>query len=144
MILNGTAQFYDAWRLRESKDVNLSTDTFKMLLVDDSYVPDFAAHAVLADITGEISGNGYARQTLGSVLWDDSSGKPRFSFDQVTFEATTGPWVARRWVLFDDTLADKPLMAGGLLNADDADVTVTAGNELSFTMPAGYFFERTS
>lgn len=142
MLLTGTAAFFRSWLLRESEDINLFSDSFKMLLVGSDYVVDLNNHSVLADISNEVSGGGYQRQALGGVTWNDISGSPRFSFDELTFAATTGAWSARRWVLWDDTPGDKPLLATGLISSLDEDVTITAGNTLTFTLPAGYFFER--
>lgn len=143
---NGTIQFYNDFREQLGKGVHdLSSHTLKMLLVDASYNFD-AAHSVLADVNGELSGNGYARATLANVQWTESSGVGKLDFDDPQFAAAGGSLVARRWIVFNDTPSspDKPLIASGLLDATDEDVTVTDGNMLTYVVPAQGFFSLTA
>jgi hypothetical protein len=115
-----------------------------MLLTSSLYVPDAANHSVLADITNEISGNGYARQTLGSVSYAQASGVAKFDFADPVFSASGGSWTARYWVVYDDTVVSpaKPLVAYGLLNSQGGgtDVTLGSGNTLTFQVNANGLF----
>lgn len=52
------------------KEVNLSEDDLKVMLVTSSYTPEKATHKYKSDITGEASGSGY---TLGGKSLEDVS-----------------------------------------------------------------------
>lgn len=141
-VYTGTAAFYDSWKEQIGKVANLATDTFKMLLTTSAYTVDLVNHAVLSDITNECSGSGYARATLGSVVYSQTASVAKFDFDDPVFTAAGGNIVARRWVIFDDTVASpvKPLVAQGLLDSADADVTVFDTNTLTFNVNANGLF----
>lgn len=68
---------YDSFRDDVSKKkIDLSADTFKILLVS-GYTPNFGTHLVRSDVTGEVTGTGYTAggATLTSVtLTKDTSG----------------------------------------------------------------------
>lgn len=52
--------------------INFGTDTFKVMLLDDTYTPDLVSHAWLDAVNGcEISGTGYTAGglTLTSCSW---------------------------------------------------------------------------
>lgn len=141
-IYTGTIAVYNSWKEQIGKSANLASDTFKMLLTTSGYSPNLSVDSVLADITNEVSGSGYTRATLGSVSFTESGGIATFDFADPTFTASGGNIIARRWVIFDDTVASpvKPLMFTGLLDAADADVTVTSGNTLTFNVNASGLF----
>lgn len=133
-----TIQFYHSFMQYLGTVINLASDTFVMALVNSTYTFS-AAHSTISDITNELSGNGYSRQTLSSVTYTQTSGTGTFDYDPVTFTASGGPIVARRFVIFDDTTSSPAdaLVCSGLLNASDADVTLTDGNTLTYTPAAG-------
>ena len=138
----GTINIYNSWKENMVESANLGSDTFKILLCTSTYTPSISAHTVLADITNELSGNGYARQTLGSVTSAQSAGTYTFDFADPVFTATGGSLVARYWVIFDDTPTSPadPLVAYGLIDNTPADVTTTDGNTLTFTVNASGLF----
>lgn len=136
----GTNAVFNKWLENMAKAANLASDTFKCLLVTSSYTPDLAAHDELADITNEVSGSGYARQTLANVAFTESGGSVKFTCDPIVFTASGGSIVARRFVVYDDTPTGDPLICVGLINNADTDVTVTDGNTLTLTIPAGGLF----
>jgi hypothetical protein len=127
--------------LNLAKDINLSTDSFQVGLLSSSYVPDNANDAVLADITNEISGNGYARQTVSNVSLTLNAGVVTFDFDDVVFTASGGSIQARWFFVFDNTVTtpNKPLVGYGLLNDNVLDVVVTPGNELTLEINTSGF-----
>lgn len=137
-IYDGTIQIYDAFLGALGAGLNLVTDTFQVLLTTADYTPDYTADATIYDITGEVSGNGYARQTLGSVTYSETDGIASFDFADPVFTAAGGSIVARRWVVFDETTGD--LVASGLLNSADTDVEVTDGNTLTLRINASGLF----
>lgn len=135
-----TNTFYNKFREVVAEDVNLSTDTFKLGLTTNSYSPNLTTHTVIGDITNEVSGSGYARQTLASVSWAVSGTTATFSFAPVTFTASGGSIVARRFFVYDDTTSSDWLVCTGLLDSADADVTITDGQTLTITVPVDGFF----
>ena len=97
----------------------------------------------LADLTNEVSGNGYARDTTNTVTYTESAGV--VTYDVTTdpvYTASGGSIVARRAVLFDDTPASPadPLICTCLLDATPADVTVVDGNTLTIQIAAAGIF----
>ena len=66
-------------------------DTFIVGLSTSAYTPDRSAHEALADITNELAGNGYARQTLANVaLTEPTLGTWRFDCDDPVFYKLVG------------------------------------------------------
>lgn len=144
----GTNNLYD--RVKEKLldgTIDLDDDTFQVMLLTNAYTPDQANDEFVADISAnEVSGGGYARQTLGSVQWVTSGGANRqMKFDAANpqWAASAGSIVARWWVLLDSTPgadATRPVMAYGLLDDTVQDVTTTDGNTLTLNINANGFF----
>ncbi len=134
----GTVIIYDSWKKYMATVANLATDTFKIGLTTSSYTPSQSAHETLSDITNEVSGNGYARQTLGSVTWNEASGTVTFDFTDPVFSASGGSITARYFFIYDDTPTSPadPLVCYGLLDDSPADVVTTDGNTLTFNVNA--------
>lgn len=138
----GSVVFYDSFAEQIGKAANLGSDSFKMLLTTSSYTPNVATHSVLADVTNEVSGGGYARQTLSGVTFNQVNGDAYFDFNDVVFPATGAGFTAYRFVIYDDSVASptKPLVCSGLLDITPAAVTVTNGNSITFQPdPLGLF-----
>ena len=95
-------EFYDTFReYMGDGTIDLDDDTFIMGLSTSTYT--FAStHSTLTDITNELSGNGYARDTL-TATWVRSSGTVTFDTDDGAFTASGGSITARRAWIFDDT-----------------------------------------
>ena len=109
-------------------------DTFICGLSTSTYVPNRSTHEILTDITNELSGSGYARQTLTTTaLTEPTTGTWMFNSDDPVFTASGGSIVARWYWLFDDTPSGPvdPLCWYGLIDDTPADVTVTDGNTLT-------------
>lgn len=136
----GTANIYNSWVEKMCEGGNLSSDVFKIGLTTSTYTPDQAAHDELADITNEVSGSGYARQTLGSVTSNRSTNVLTFDFADPVFTASGGSIVARYWFIYNDTMTGDPLVAYGLIDQTPADVTTTDGNTLTFNVNASGLF----
>lgn len=114
--------------------IDVDGDTFICGLSTSTYVPNRSTHEILTDVTNEVSGNGYARQTLASVaLTEPSTGTWMFDSADPVFTASGGSIVARWYWVFDDTPAGPvdPLCWYGLIDDTPADVTVTDGNTLT-------------
>jgi hypothetical protein len=143
----GTLIVYDSYkREMQNKNVKIeaTADTFICGLSTSTYVPDRSAHEALADITNEVSGNGYARETLASVSHTEPTlGTWRFNSADPVFNASGGSIVARWWWVFNDT-ATTPLdmlCFYGLLDDTPADVTTTDTNSLTLQVHASGWTE---
>lgn len=83
----------------------LATDTIKVLLVTDSYVPNVDTHLYLTAITNEVVGTGYVAggKTLANktVAVDLVNDRAAFDADDVTW--ATSSIVARGAVIYKDT-----------------------------------------
>lgn len=149
-VTTGTIVFYaEFFDLLGEGVIDLGSDAIRLLLTTLTYNPTgdpHVTHTILTDVTNELTGNGYARQLLGTQTWDRSGGGTS-TFDAVdpVFTASGGSIVARRYVLFDDTPATPldPLIITGLLNSADADVTVTDTNTLTWEINASGIFTLT-
>lgn len=130
---------YDTWTQKLGQAANMSSDTFKVGLATSTYTPSMA-HDEYADITNELSGNGYALATLGSVTFNHSSGTTTFDAADTVFTATGGSLVARYAFIYDDTVAGDPLIGYILLDTTPANVTVTDGNTLTLQWNASGIF----
>lgn len=111
------------------KKIDVSADTFKVVLVTSSYTFDQDTHNFKDDITNEITGTGYTAggATLTSPTFNYTSGTNTFAFDGADVAWTSATFTARGAVIYDATPgtdATRPL----LVFVDfGADVTVTAG-----------------
>jgi len=128
--------FYNTFReYMADGTIDLDGDTFIMGLVTSSYSPDYENHTILGDITNEVSGNGYARDTLVAT-WTRSTTTVTFDSDDGVFTASGGSIVCYRAFIFDDTVSSpvKPLVCISLLDNTPQNVTVTDGNSLTVEM----------
>lgn len=112
--------------------VNFLSSDIKAMAVDSTYTFN-KTHQFVSDITGEVSGTGYARVALTSkTLASSTNLTDSYSFDSadITFPTvnTTTNWVGV--ILFDDTGSDltSPLLAHydiPELTTDGSDVILT-------------------
>lgn len=123
--------------------LDLSSGTFKMALVTSTYTPDYDTHQFVSSLTNELSGNGYARQTLASVAVTKGTNKTKFSSANAVFTASGGSLVARRAVIFKDTgvAGTSPLICSVLLDSTPADVTATDGGSITVAPDATNGFD---
>lgn len=133
MNVTGSIHVYDNFLLEWAKgNVAPETDTLKAGLAGDGYTPDTATHSVVGDITDELSGNGYAQQTLANVAVSLANNKVKIACDAFAFTASGGNLNARYWFLFDDTHASDILVCYGLIDMDsDEEVTIVNGQSLN-------------
>jgi hypothetical protein len=127
------------------KLMNLSaTDSIKMALFLSTSNAGSAALATAqyATLTNQVAGSyGY---TAGGVAcaqtFSNAAGTETFDVADASWTASGGSITARFAVLYDDTAANKDLIAYCLLDSAPADVTVTDGNTLSIQInPLGVF-----
>lgn len=134
--LVGSLVFYAGLQVDIGTVVDLSSDSFEMLLCTDSYVPSIA-HTTSSDITGEVANSGYARQALVNVDWSKSGSLTVFSFDSVVFEAPDEDIPAKYWVIVNTTL--DLLVCYGLLNSNGDSITIEETKDMTISYPGGLF-----
>jgi len=116
-----TVTLSNHWRYQLGKKmVDVSADTFKIILMDDTFAFDKDAHATLNDVISspshELPTNyGYTQQNKalsgGSWAEDDTEDKGIRTFDNVTWTASggnIGPTGSA--IIYDDTSADKTVV----------------------------------
>jgi hypothetical protein len=142
-IFNGTTNwFYSALYYLWTGVIDIDTHSFRIGLSTSSYVPNQANHTILAHITNELVGNGYARQLLAGVTVTPSvapfTASQKFDCNDPVFTAAGGSLVARWWWIFDDTpvAPADPLVLFGLLDNTPGDVVTLDGNVLTFAVNA--------
>lgn len=75
--------------------------TWSLLLVDETYT-DSDSYTTLADVAGfEVTGGGYARDTLTGMVWDTSGEIPAIELDDAAVPGS-GPTTVGAWVVDDD------------------------------------------
>lgn len=143
----GSLNVYDSYkREMQNKNVKLSAtaDTFICGLSTTTYVPNKSTHEALADITNEVTGSGYARETLTGVTHTEPvAGTWRFDAVDPIFTAAGGSITAHYWWVFNDT-ATSPLdmlCFYGFLDATPLDVVTTDTNTLTLQINASGFTE---
>ena len=141
MNTNGTLVLYDSWIEHAVKVADLSADVFKMGLCSSTYVPSQSGHSQLSDITNELSGSGYTRQTLASSGVTRSGGTVKFDAADAVFNAVGGDLVARYFFIYDDTLSGDPLVCYGLIDNTPADITISDGNNLTLQFNLNGLFQ---
>lgn len=80
--------------------IDVEGDTLKCSLFDSTYVPDVDADEFLGDLTGELSGGGYAAVTLTNVVasYVSASNKTMVDCDNPTFSGLTSSTI--RYAVF--------------------------------------------
>lgn len=113
-----------------NKEIDLDSDTFKVMLCTSSYTPNQDTHDYKDDITNEVTGTGYTAggATLGSVTWGYTSGTNTWKFDAADTQWASSTITARYAVIYDSSPgsdATRPLV--GYIDFG-ADVVSSGGN----------------
>ena len=130
------------------KKMDLTADTVKVILVTSSSnaINANLVTAQYATVTNEVAnGLGYttggATATTPAIAGGGAVATTTFTTDNVTWTASGGSIVARAAVMYDNTSANKDLIAYCLLDSTPADVTVPAG--VTLTLQTGTVFSAT-
>jgi len=125
-----------------NKEVDFDTDTVSVALCTSTYTPNQDTHQYASDLTNELSGGGYSRQTLGTATVTYTGGTNTLKLDgaDVTFSGLTASGV-RYAVFFMDTGADSvsPLLcyqdfeSDQNLTAQDLTLVLNSSGLLTFT-----------
>lgn len=139
----------DAWKIYDSfkekmadGTCDLDGDTFKCALFTSSLTPAQTDDSYTA-LTNEVAnGSGYTTggETLTSVTWVEAAGVATFDCADIVWTASGGDIVCRYAVIYDDTAANKQLVAMSLLDNTPADITITDGSALTLQINASGVF----
>lgn len=136
----------DAWvihdRFKEYKGdntIDMDGDTFEVRLYTSASNIATTSVGDATTATNELSGNGYAADTLVTT-WNRSTNTVTFDSDDAVFTASGGSITARYAAIIDTTTTPDEVVAHSLLDNTPADVTVTDGNTLTVQMNASGIF----
>lgn len=115
---------YDALR----GQIDLDTDSFKVMLTTSSYTEDVDTHTKRSDVTNEVTGTGYTAggvAVVPTITNDTANNRVAITFPEVTIASST--LTARKAVYYKArggaASADELVM----VNAAAADVVTSAG-----------------
>ena len=124
-----TAKMYGLFlKSLANKEVDLDSDTLKVMLCTSSYTPNQDTHQYKADVTNEITGTGYTAggQTLTGVTVTYNAGTNTLMLDANDPVWSASSLTARTLVAYDDTPAsNKPLICYWDFGQDE---TSSSGN----------------
>ena len=124
-----------------NKEIDLNSDTFKVMLTTSTYVPDQDLHNYKDDVTNEVTGTGYTAggATITNPAFSYTTGTNVFKWDGDDVSWASSTITARYAVIYDDTPATdatKPLI--GYVDFG-ADVSSSSGT-FSITWSASGIF----
>lgn len=105
--------FGQFWLSLANKELDLDTDTLKVMLCTSAYTPDRDTHRYKSSVTNEVTGTGY---TAGGATLQNVTVSYNAAADALVLDADDVSWAsstltARHAVLYDDTPAtNKPLI----------------------------------
>ena len=124
-----------------NKEIDLNSDTFKVMLCTSTYTPDQDLHNYKDDVTNEVTGTGYTAggATILNPAFSYTTGTNVFKWDGDDVSWASSTITARYAVIYDDTPATdatKPLI--GYVDFG-ADVSSSSGT-FSITWSASGIF----
>lgn len=113
-----------------NKEIDLDSDTLKVMLCTSSYTPDQDTHQYKSSVTNEVTGTGYTAggATLASVAVTYTSGTNTLMLDAADTAWTTSTITARYAVIYDSSPASdatRPLIAYVDFTTDQVSVGAT-------------------
>lgn len=133
----GSAQAFNSYPKNLGLGIDYSVDSCQVLLGTGALPA--ATIEFVSGITGEISGNGYARQTLTSLAWQQVGSQAKLVSDPVTFTASGGDITATWYVLFKNTGVDatSPTIQFGYLDGTGQDAKTVSPPDSIIITPDG-------
>lgn len=128
-----------------NKEIDLDTDTIKVMLCTSTYAPNQDTHQYKSDVTNEVTGTGYTAtgETLASKTVTYTAGTNVFAFDAADTVWASSTITARYAVIYDATPATdatRPLIAyvdfGADVSSTAANFTITWNASGIFTITA--------
>lgn len=141
------AHFYNQyWNSLHNKQINLTTDVIKMVLLTSSYVPNKGTHRYYSDLTNELpTANGYTNggQTITSMAVTVTNtndvqtltinGSPTAGGFTLTFTDNTGTVATTASIVFNPTAAAIQSALQALPNIGANNVAVSGTNPYTIT-----------
>ncbi len=121
--------------------IDLPDDTLRMALFQSTSNAETQSLGNFSQLTNETAnGNGYTSggSTLSGVTWTESGGISTLNCNDVTWTASGGSIVAQIAVIYDDTDANKTVIAHSTL--DPNSLNITTGNSLTVVINAAGVF----
>ncbi len=121
-----TAKFYGLFfKSLANKEIDLDSDTLKLMLTTSSYTPDQDTHQYKSSVTNEVTGTGYTAGgvTIGSIVVSYNTSTNVLSFDGADGVWNSATFTARYGVLYDSTPstdATRPLIGYVDFGADQS------------------------
>ena len=125
-----TAKLYGGFlKSLANKEIDLDTDTLKVLLCTSAYTPDQDAHQYKSSVTNEVSGTGYTAggATLAGVTVTYTGATNTLTLDAADPSWASSTITARTAVIYDSTPATdatRPLIA---YLQSDVDISSSGG-----------------
>ncbi len=110
--------------------IDMDNDNFEMRLYTSASNIQDTAVGDATTATNEVSGNGYASDTLVTT-WTRVTGTVTWDSDDGAFTASGGSITARAAAVIDTTTTPDQVVCHSLLDNTPEDVTVTDGNTLT-------------
>lgn len=112
-----------------NKEINILSDTIKVMLTTVSYTPDQDVDDYKNDVTNEVSGTGYTATgtPLTGVTFTYTAGTNTIMFDAADTSWTSSSITARTAVVYDSTPATDATRPLILYQQSNADIVSTAG-----------------
>lgn len=82
---------------------DMDADTFKTMLVTNTYTPNFDTHDFQNDVTNEVSGTGYTTNGISLTTVASGVASGFYTFDADDSSWTTSTITARGEVIYDST-----------------------------------------
>ena len=118
--------------------INYTSDNIALLVVDNTYTFDRTDEFV-SDLTGEVSGSGYSRQSLANktVTLNATTNTIVFDCDNVSYTAITTSSALSAGIVYDDTGVDSTSSLIGFF--DMPETTTNASDVAIIVSPSGLF-----
>lgn len=113
-----------------------TVNVFKCILTTNAYTPNLEHEYVSDIVANELSGNGYARQSLTNVVLTRAAGVTKWDADNPEFLAVGGALTARYYHVAhvnEQTDSNSELVGYGVLDTTPGDVVATVGNQITVT-----------
>ena len=135
------SNFYNIGLLRLlNGSTTFTTDSVKGLIVDNTYTFN-VSHEYVSDVSGEVSGTGYARFTLTGKTVELSANTVRFDCANVLLDSVNTANALAGVVIFEDTGIDS---TSAVLGFFDIPVTTTDGSNVTLVVSSNGLFEVTN
>lgn len=115
--------------------IDMDGDAFEMRLYTSASNVATTSIGDATTVTNEVSGNGYASDSL-LTTWTRSGATTTWDSDDASFTASGGSITARYAAIIDTTTTPDEVVCHSLLDDTPADVSVTDGNTLTVQINA--------